>query len=215
MTITDSGIGMDDATRARMFEPFFTTKAPGHGTGLGLSTVLGVVQQNGGIVQVDSDVGVGSTFRVYWPLQREPYAPPPAPVTAPASRGRGEHVLLVEDDELVRTFVVRGLKRLGFTVTVCESGASAVRFFGDGAAPPDILVTDVVMPHMNGRQLAEFVNARHPGLPILYVSGYTDDIIAQQGIVRDGVDLLQKPFSIDTLGGRIRQLLDARARTTA
>ena len=215
IAVTDTGVGMDDEIRQQIFEPFFSTKEMGKGTGLGLSTVLGVVQQNGGIVQVDSDVGVGSTFRVYWPLQREPYAPPPAPVTAPASRGRGEHVLLVEDDELVRTFVVRGLKRLGFTVTVCESGASAVRFFGDGAAPPDILVTDVVMPHMNGRQLAEFVNARHPGLPILYVSGYTDDIIAQQGIVRDGVDLLQKPFSIDTLGGRIRQLLDARARTTA
>jgi signal transduction histidine kinase/ActR/RegA family two-component response regulator len=212
IAVADSGVGMEDEVRQQIFEPFFSTKEMGKGTGLGLSTVLGIVEQNGGVVRVASDVGIGSRFSVYWPLQRELERVPPAAVSAPAPRGHGKHVLLVEDDELVRTFVVRGLKRLGFTVTVCESGAAALRHFGDGATPPDILVTDVVMPHMNGRQLAEFVHARHPSLPILYVSGYTDDIIAQQGIVRDGVDLLQKPFSIDTLGTRIRQLLDARPR---
>jgi CheY-like chemotaxis protein len=209
LTVADTGVGMDDETRQNIFEPFFTTKEVGKGTGLGLSTVLGVIQQNHGVIEVESAPGRGSTFHVYWPMHREVAAPVVEEASLLPTTG-SEHVLLVEDEDQVRTFMVRGLNRLGFSVTACSSGEHALQMLADGAPPPDVLVTDVVMPRMNGSQLADKVQAHFPGLPVLFVSGYTDDIVAQQGIVREGVELLEKPFSPDTLGRRIRRLLDVR-----
>lgn len=207
LTVSDSGIGMDEITRQNIFEPFFTTKSVGQGTGLGLATVLGVVQQNNGVIQVDSARDEGSTFRVYWPLIEHEVAPVSANAGARVGRGN-ERVFLVEDEDQVRRLMVRGLERLGFTVVAFASGEALIEHLASGATPPDLLVTDIVMPRMNGAQVAEAVLARIPTLPVLFVSGYTDDIVAQQGIVRSGVQLLEKPFTPDVLGQRIRTILD-------
>ncbi len=209
--VRDTGIGMDESTRQNIFEPFFTTKEVGKGTGLGLATVLGVIQQNHGTIEVHSAPGAGSTFSVYWPLSEAsepvPAETPPAPVAAPA---RHEHVLLVEDEEQVRSFMAKGLEHEGFTVTACPTAECALEKLARGLVQPAILVTDVVMPRMNGGELAEAVRQSYPGLPVLFVSGYTDDIIAQHGIVREGVALLEKPFSPSVLARKVRELVDAR-----
>ena len=213
LDVRDSGIGMDETTRQNIFEPFFTTKEVGKGTGLGLATVLGVIQQNHGRIEVQSKPGQGSTFSVYWPLASTATTES-APAT-PLQRARtssGEHVLLVEDEDQVRNFMIKGLEHEGFAVTACPSADCALEKLAKSAIRPDILVTDVVMPRVNGGQLAEAVRQRYPGLPVLFVSGYTDDIIAQHGIVRDGVALLEKPFSPSVLARKVRELIDARGK---
>jgi signal transduction histidine kinase len=208
--VRDTGIGMDERTRQNIFEPFFTTKEVGKGTGLGLATVLGVIQQNHGTVEVRSAPGEGSTFSVYWPLSEASEAAPadvrPVPPAAPA---RHEHVLLVEDEDQVRNFMAKGLEHEGFTVTACPTAECALEKLAHGIVQPAVLITDVVMPRMNGGELAEAVRQRYPGLPVLFVSGYTDDIIAQHGIVREGVALLEKPFSPRVLARKVRELVDA------
>jgi PAS domain S-box-containing protein len=211
LVVRDTGIGMDEATLQIIFEPFFTTKGVGQGTGLGLATVLGVVHQNHGRIEVESKVGAGSTFSVYWPLLEAEQAEDAAPSSPPRSPRGTEHVLLVEDDSRVRRLEGRLLRRLGFAVTECDSGESALGVL-DQVMPVDILVTDVVMPQMNGRELADVVRRRIPGLPVLFVSGYTDDIVARQGVVREGVSLLEKPFTQAALGTSVRELLDGRGR---
>jgi PAS domain S-box-containing protein len=212
LVVRDDGIGMDEATLQSIFEPFFSTKERGQGTGLGLSTVLGVVHQNHGRIEVTSEVGAGATFSVYWPLMEHGRAAGTGPAT-PAGPTRGtERVLLVEDDAAVRRVQGRLLSRLGFAVTECSSGASALKVIDQGTQV-DILVTDVVMPQMNGRELAAAIQQRIPGLPVLFVSGYTDDIVARQGVVREGVALLEKPFTQAALGARVRELLDWKGPT--
>ena len=208
LTVRDTGGGMDEAMQANIFEPFFTTKEVNKGTGLGLATVLGVIQQNQGTIEVRSTPGAGATFIVSWPLRVETgIEDPSAPIPAVDDR---DHVLLVEDDDQVRKLMVMGLRRVGFHVQEFDRGDRALDAIDSGRVRPDILVSDVVMPHMNGKQLADEVRRRMPSLPILFVSGYTDDIIAQHGIVGGGIALLSKPFSPATLGQRVRELLDAR-----
>ena len=209
--VHDTGIGMDEVTRQNIFEPFFTTKEVGKGTGLGLATVLGVIQQNHGTIEVQSALGMGTTFSVYWPLVEacETLPPETKPVAQPASARREHVVLLVEDEEQVRNFMAKGLEHEGFTVTACPNAECALDKLAHDVVRPAILVTDVVMPHMNGGELAEAVRQRYPGLPVLFVSGYTDDIIAQHGIVREGVALLEKPFSPSVLARKVRELVDA------
>jgi CheY-like chemotaxis protein len=172
--------------------------------------VLGVIQQNHGTVEVRSAPGEGSTFSVYWPLSEASEAAPadvrPVPPAAPA---RHEHVLLVEDEDQVRNFMAKGLEHEGFTVTACPTAECALEKLAHGIVQPAVLITDVVMPRMNGGELAEAVRQRYPGLPVLFVSGYTDDIIAQHGIVREGVALLEKPFSPRVLARKVRELVDA------
>jgi len=212
LVVKDTGTGMSEDIRANIFEPFFTTKDDYKGTGLGLSTVLGVVQQNEGTIDVRTAPGQGAEFIIHWPMRASaalgnaqgPEAPP-----APAS---GEQVLLVEDDPQVRALMVMGLKRLGYRVQEFEHGGMALAALDNGTLRPDILVTDVVMPHMNGKELADGVRSRMPELPILFVSGYTDDIIAENGIVTEGIALLPKPFTHATLGQRVRELLDTTRR---
>ena len=209
LIVRDTGAGMDEAVRANIFEPFFTTKDDRKGTGLGLSTVLGVIQQNEGTIDVVSAPGKGAEFRIHWPMRvAEPaVASAPVPVRAQAS---GETILLVEDDSQVRNLMVLGLQKQGYKVAAFEHGGMALTALDEGRVQPDLLVSDVVMPHMNGKDLADQVRARIPHLPILFVSGYTDDIIAENGIVAEGIALLSKPFNTNGLGKRIRELLDSR-----
>ena len=211
--IRDTGLGIPKDLVERIFEPFYSTKSPEKGTGLGLSTTIGIVRSHGGFMRVHSRPSEGSTFSVYWPLAST--ATTESAPAAPLQRARtssGEHVLLVEDEDQVRNFMIKGLEHEGFAVTACPSADCALEKLAKSAIRPDILVTDVVMPRVNGGQLAEAVRQRYPGLPVLFVSGYTDDIIAQHGIVRDGVALLEKPFSPSVLARKVRELIDARGK---
>ena len=211
LSVRDTGAGMDRATLQSIFEPFFTTKDVGKGTGLGLATVFGVVQQNKGIIEVESAPGEGATFTVFWPLRKEEaVASSPTAAAKATNAGGREQILLVEDDHRVREFTVQGLRTFGYEVIAAENGPRALDLLAGGKVAPAILVTDVVMPEMNGRELAEAVQRQRPGLPVLFISGYTDDIVAQHGILRDGVALLEKPFSTSALVHKIRSLLDGR-----
>lgn len=212
MDITDFGQGMDEKTKQQIFEPFFTTKEQGKGTGLGLATVLGVVQQNEGIIEVTSSPGQGSTFSVFWPLHDAGTAAEAMLVEPLPQFGRSETVLLVEDEKDVRNVLVKGLEHEGFLVKAFSGAEPALEFLGGESTRPAILVTDVVMPHINGRQLAEAARQRLPGLPVLFISGYTEDIIADHGVLREGVALLEKPFSPSDLAHKVREILDNQLR---
>ena len=207
LSVSDTGCGMSDEVRANIFEPFFTTKGPGKGTGLGLATVYGIVQQAGGHIAVESAVGRGTTFRVWLPAVAAaaaggPVAPPPV-----APRGT-ETVLLVEDDDAVRTFSALALEGQGYRVLVAESGPTALPVLSAQRDAVRLLVTDVVMPEMSGRELADAACALVPGLKVLFVSGYTDDAVVRHG-VRDATDaFLQKPFTPLGLARKVRELLD-------
>lgn len=205
--VSDTGCGMDEDTLKRAFEPFFTTKAVGEGAGLGLATAQGVIEQNGGSISVRSEVDDGTTIEVHWPLDGE--YKPASTLVEPSDDGRqtGPVVLLVDDDPKVRRFMTRGLQRRRCVVHDFESGEDAIQFIERGRFSPDVLVTDVVMPGMNGREVADAVTARLPTLPVLFVSGYTADIVARNGVLGEGVDLLEKPFSVKVLLSRIERLV--------
>ncbi len=212
LTVTDAGCGMDPVTCARVFEPFFTTKAPGHGTGLGLATVYGIVRQNAGHITVRSDLGHGTTFRVYLPVATQP-PQPEAPVTLPSDERRRGHeaILLVEDEDSVRQFLERMLRQHGYRVHAMTGPAEALAFLQSDDAPLDLLLTDIVMPHMNGRALAARALSIQPLCSVLYISGYTGDVITQHGILEPGMFLLEKPFSGHALIAKVREVLDRRA----
>jgi signal transduction histidine kinase len=204
LSVSDSGVGMDEATRSRIFEPFFTTKSAGKGTGLGLSTCYGIVQQAGGYISVYSEVGCGTTFRIYLPrVSGEEDATPPAPSPV---RGGQEVVLVVEDDDRVREIAKRVLVGAGYHVLTAPTAADAVRIAGE-LTDLDLLLTDVVMPEMRGPEVAEHVRRAHPGVRVLYMSGYTRQAIERRGELEPG-DLLQKPFTPDQLATRVRDALD-------
>jgi len=209
LAVSDSGCGMDVATRERIFEPFFTTKEPGKGTGLGLSTVLGIVEQSGGRVSVYSEPGVGTTFKVYMPIGGVAPARKRAPegvATQDRPVGCGV-ILLVEDNDAVRRPVARLLSDFGYEVVAADGPEEALRLAVGRTL--DLLVTDVVMPLMNGRQLAERLLADRPELKVLYMSGYTDDAVIARGVIEAGTAFLQKPFGADRLAQKVRELLDA------
>ena len=210
ISVSDTGCGMDAATRARIFEPFFTTKGVDKGTGLGLATVYGIVVQSGGHVEVYSEPGLGSTFKIYIP--RDPgEAPHEKPPAQPQSPARGsETVLLVEDSEGVRSLARLALERRGYIVLEAGHPHEALRLLEKLPDPVHILVTDVVMPEMSGRQLAERLAPQWPGLKVLYISGYTDDAVVRHGILEEGTPFLQKPFTPDALTQKVRDVLDQR-----
>jgi PAS domain S-box-containing protein len=207
LTVTDDGVGMDEATRARIFEPFFTTKEVGRGTGLGLSVVYGIARQTGGAVEVDSAPGVGTTFRVLLP-QREGAAVPRATrrPTLPTRSARNETILVVEDEPALRGAVRRGLLAVGYHVLAAASAEEALRLCDAADHRVDLVITDVVMPGGNGVELARSVEERCPTARVLFVSGYTDDTIHSLDVI--GPRLLRKPFDMQTLLERVRGALD-------
>ena len=210
VAVSDSGHGMDAETQARIFDPFFTTKAPGKGTGLGLATVYGIVRQSGGHVWVYSEVGRGTSFKVYLPRADEPPTLPAEASRAAEPRGGTETVLLVEDDESVRRLSRRVLERGGYTVIEANEGAHALRLAEAHEGPIHLVITDVVMPGMSGREVAERIASVRPGAEVLFTSGYTDDAIVHHGVLDDGMAFLQKPFDPYTLLQAVR---DALTRT--
>ena len=210
LTVKDSGTGMDADTQRRVFEPFFTTKPEGSGTGLGLATVFGIVEQSGGGIKFVSALGAGTTFWVDLPR----VAPGPVPA-APADRGKmsvgTETVLVVEDEDVVRGLAVRILKHQGYTVLEASHASAGLELCRTHPARIDLLLTDVVMPGgLNGRQLAEQATAIWPHLRVVLMSGYTTDALVHYGVDK-GVPFLQKPFTLRQLAGKVREVLDTKA----
>jgi two-component system, cell cycle sensor histidine kinase and response regulator CckA len=207
LTVTDTGCGMTPEVQAHIFEPFFTKKAEGQGTGLGLSVVLGIVQQSGGHLDVESRPDGGTKFRIYLPaVQGLPEAPAQNACCKPL--GGTETVLLVEDEEPVRNVTTLLLEALGYRVLGAENGQDALRLFKASAEKIDLLMTDVVMPDLSGREVAEALLGHQPGLKVLFQSGYTDDTAVRWGLLHAEVAFLKKPFTLDVLAGKIREVLD-------
>ena len=205
LVVSDSGEGMSPETIDRLFEPFFTTKG-NYGTGLGLASVHGIVRQHGGEVLVYSEPGVGTTFKLYWPLTDEPVPIAASPETVIVSQ-TGASVMVVEDDDQVRDLVKQILTADGFDVNCASSGAEAKTWLAAAKRMPDLLLTDVILPDTNGRELAEIVRAHHPDLRVLYMSGYTDNVVVHNGVLDAGIDFLPKPFSVTELRQRVHAAL--------
>jgi CheY-like chemotaxis protein len=205
LSVSDSGQGIDEQTRARLFEPFFTTKERGKGTGLGLATVYGIVKQHRGAVTVTSAKGEGATFRVYFPrsgdgVQAARSAPPSVP-------GRGETVLVAEDDPSVRALVKSVLERNGYRVLAAADGQAALDLAHQEKGRIDLLLSDVIMPRMNGRDLRDVLTVLYPGLRVIFMSGYTGDALSGLGGLDGDVQLVSKPFTPDVLLDGVRKAL--------
>lgn len=209
LSVSDTGVGMDEATRSRIFEPFFTTKEQGKGTGLGLSTVYGIVKQAAGDIEVTSELEAGTEFKLFFPAMGEEQAGAPAPATVPPDTLRGnETILVVEDEEPLRRLTRRILESRGYRVLDAADGEAAIRLMATTPGRIDLLLTDVVMPRMSGRELAERLLPVYPWLRVLFMSGYTEDTILQHRISELGITVLEKPFSRDDLATAVRSTLD-------
>jgi PAS domain S-box-containing protein len=214
LAVSDSGHGMSPETLARIFEPFYTTKPVGKGTGLGLATVYGIVKQSGGYVWAYSELGQGTTFKVYFPSEAQ--STPHTSVPSSPSPSRGETVLLVEDDSAVRHMTVRALQEYGYSVLEADGGHQALeRVKQHAQGGIDLVITDVVLPGMDGPELARRVTELRPGLPVLFISGYTDEDVVRRGLVEAGHPFLQKPFTPEALVSEVAELLESRRRTPA
>jgi CheY-like chemotaxis protein len=208
LAVSDTGSGMDAQTRDHIFEPFFTTKDKGKGTGLGLATVYGIVKQSGGNIWVYSERGHGTTFKIYLPrVTSSPAVPEPLLVRASPPQG-SETILLVEDEDSIRSLVLSILQAHGYTVLAAGCPLDALEISKKFEKPIHLLFTDVVMPQMSGREMAEQISAVRPDTKVLYMSGYTDQAIAHHGVLQPGVPFLQKPFTPEALAQKVRDVLD-------
>ncbi|NPU98309.1 MAG: response regulator [Candidatus Omnitrophica bacterium] len=206
LAFTDTGYGMDKETSSRVFEPFFTTKEKGKGTGLGLSTVYGIVKQSGGHIWVYSEPDKGTTFKIYFPpTEEKPKAQ--EEIVIPQALSSGGHILVVEDDMSVRNLVKILLSSLGYTVTIAANGDEALRLVEKKGVKPDLVITDVVMPKMSGKELIDRLRKTYPLLKALFISGYTDNAIAHHGVLDPGTPFIQKPFTIHDLSRKVREML--------
>lgn len=210
LAITDTGVGIDAAIIGRIFEPFFTTKDVGKGTGLGLATVYGIVQQSGGTIRVYSEVGQGTTFKIYLPRVDDEADRPESGVGYPALPAGTETVLVVEDEDLVRALTRQILEICGYNVLEARNGREALAVFENHANSIDLLLTDVVMPVMGGRELAERIAKLAPTMSVLFTSGYTDDAIVHNDVIEASANFIQKPFTTDDLAHKVRAVLDTR-----
>jgi two-component system, cell cycle sensor histidine kinase and response regulator CckA len=208
LAISDNGCGMDQETLSHIFEPFFTTKEQTKGTGLGLATVYGIVKQSGGSIFVDSEPGNGASFKIYLPRIDQPVSRSQEQrVEIDTLRG-SETVLVVEDEEAVRKLIHQTLRKYGYEVLEAANGAEALRLCETHSTPIPLMITDVVMPQMSGRELAARLHERYPEMRVLYMSGYTDDAVVRHGLLDASVFFLQKPFAPGVLVRNVRETLD-------
>jgi two-component system cell cycle sensor histidine kinase/response regulator CckA len=210
LKVTDSGHGMDATTLSHIFEPFFTTKPMGKGTGLGLSTVYGIVKQSGGSIQVESEAGRGTAFRIYLPVAEGATRKRQEPVAGEKVAGGTETILLAEDEPDLRELARIFLEGYGYKVLEAAGAEQAIQMAAMFSGPIHLLLTDVIMPGMSGRQLAENILSQRPQTKIVYMTGYTDDMVVQHKVLEPGVMLLQKPFSKVDLGLKVRSMLDGK-----
>jgi len=209
LAVSDTGCGMDAETQTRIFEPFFTTKEPGKGTGLGLATVYGIVTQSGGHIWIQSELGKGSTFKIYFPrVEEKSELTESRPVRTEALRG-SETVLLVEDDEMVLVLAQTILERYGYTVLAAQNVQDALRFAQEGQGPIHLLLADTIMPDMNGPELAKRILSIRPQMKVLHMSGYTDKVIVKTAALDSGFAFLQKPLTLETLTRKVREVLNS------
>jgi CheY-like chemotaxis protein len=213
LAVSDTGAGMDEHVKAHIFEPFFTTKEEGRGTGLGLSTVYGIVKQHAGYIWAYSEPGRGTTFKVYLPRSEATEAETPIPLPAAGPKTGTETILLVEDDRQVRQAAMRILRGAGYMVLVAASGQDAVVAATLHNGPIHLMLTDVVMPKMSGSDLARRVQALRPDIKVLYMSGYTDNAIVHHGLQKN-TSFLAKPFSREALLSKVREVLDESGERT-
>jgi CheY-like chemotaxis protein len=208
LSFTDTGVGMGPETEARAFEPFFTTKEPGNGTGLGLPTVYGIVKQSSGSIYLYTEPGRGTAFKIYLPRVEEEATAVTEAITVGSATTGTETILLVEDNTAVRAFARRVLEAQGYTILEAASGAAALTLAASRIGSLDMLVTDVVMPGMQGHQLADRLWADRPDMPVLYISGFTESSVMSDGISRREVAFLPKPFTAEALGRAVRDAID-------
>ncbi len=206
LNVTDTGRGMDEETRRRIFEPFFTTKSLGEGTGLGLSTVFGIVRQHNGMIHVQSAVGVGTTFSIHLPAVED--AEQAEQSKAAFSKGGAETILLADDDEGVRILAEILLRRAGYTVLTASDGEEAIHVFDEHADRIDLALLDVVMPKLGGKAVHDHIRGKRPGTPVLFASGYSTEFFKSDFVLDEGMRLMHKPFSRDVLLRKVREILD-------
>ncbi len=210
ISVSDTGIGIDDKTKEKIFEPFFTTKGMGKGTGLGLSTIYGIVKQNKGQVHVYSELGRGTTLKIYWPASQTNLKTNAAVLESSKIHEGTETILFVEDDNSVREFAVSALRSLGYTIHEATSAMQAIQMIVQKNLTFDLLITDLVMPEISGKELVDKLSISDPHLTVLFTSGYTDGTIATDGFLEEGVNFLHKPYSVQQLSAKIREILDKK-----